>query len=166
MIINRKHLINLLGYIGVWFISWALSHGFFTATRSFVMAGLGIILFVVHELLKEDKKDRNYIVLIWTALIYSLAVGMVSWGFQHFLDSPARSVWIIPVGFLVSLIMYPFKDSMNEKINWKKSIAIWLVSSLILYVVFYSAMKLLPKESFGSDHDEEESVHIEDTHEK
>ncbi|MFA7284533.1 MAG: hypothetical protein WC004_01785 [Candidatus Absconditabacterales bacterium] len=145
---NKKHLHSLLGYLGIGFISGAISHGFFSETRSIIMASIGIGLFLLGELLKEGEK--NYISLLVFGLLYSVAVGMVSGGLQHFLDSPLRSLWIIPVGYGVSLLVFPWKEKLMEikRRQHLLSIIIGLAISVGLYFGIQEAIKRLPAELF------------------
>jgi hypothetical protein len=143
---TKKHLISLLGYLWIWFIWWSISHGFFSWTRSIVMAILGIILFILSEYLQWWEKNYMHLILWW--LIYSVAVGMVSWWFQHFLDSPMRSLWIIPVGWVISTIIYPYKESL-ENYDWKKSVGIWLIISIVLWWILYGLVHILPQSIFA-----------------
>lgn len=143
---TRKHLISLLGYLGIWFIGWSISHWFFSWTRSIVMATLGIILFILSEYLQWGEKNYGHLIIGW--LIYSVAVGMVSWWFQHFLDSPMRSLWIIPVGWIISTVIFPYKESL-ENYDWKKSIGLWLIISIVLWAMLYALVHILPQSIFA-----------------
>lgn len=142
---NKQHLISLLWYLGIWFIWWSISHGFFSWTRSIIMALLWIILFVISEFLKWWTKDYIHLIVGW--LIFSVAVGMVSGWFQHFLDSPMRSLWIIPVWWLVSTIIFPYKEWLINY-NFKKSLGIGLLISILLFGLLYFSIHILPKSIF------------------
>ena len=152
MFTQKKHLISLLSYIGVGFISGAISHGFFSGTRSIVMATIGIILFITGEYLKWETK--SYFELFMFALIYSIAVGMASWWFQHFLDSPMRSLWIIPIGYLISLMVYPYKEWLHGY-NLKKSLIWWIIIRVLLYFILYGALHLIQQVYFAADHNDD-----------
>lgn len=156
MIYNKEHLISLLWYLGIGFIGGSISHGFFSGTRSIVMATLGIILFIISEYLKEWGKD--YWHLIIGGLIYSVAVGMVSGWFQHFLDSPMRSLWIVPLGRLLSTIIFPYKEWI-EFYDFKKSLFFWCIISLFLWAILYLALHILPESVFLNwDHHTMETI--------
>jgi len=143
---TKKHLISLLWYLWIGFIWWSISHGFFSWTRSIVMATLGIILFILSEYLQWGEKNYTHLVLGW--LIYSVAVGMVSWGFQHFLDSPMRSLWIIPIGWIISTIIFPYKESLKDY-DWKKSVGTGVIISIMLWAILYSLVHILPQSIFA-----------------
>ena len=142
---NRQHLITLLWYLGIGFIWWSISHGFFSWTRSIIMAILWIILFILSEYLKWWEKDYMHLFLWW--LVFSVAVGMVSGGLQHFLDSPMRSLWIIPVWWFVSTVIFPYKEWLTTY-NFKKSIGMNLLISLWLFGILYLGIHILPNHLF------------------
>jgi hypothetical protein len=143
---NKQHLVSLLGYLWIWFIGGSISHGFFSWTRSFIMAIIGIILFILGEYLKWGEKHYGHLIVGW--LIYSIAVGMVSGGLQHFLDSPLRSLWIIPVGWIISTIIFPYKEGLT-KAKIGKSILIWALISVWWFGLLYLLMEQLPQSLFG-----------------
>jgi len=60
---NKQHLITVLGYIGIGFIGGSISHGFFSGTRSIVMAIIGITLFIISEHLKGGQKDYTHLII-------------------------------------------------------------------------------------------------------
>lgn len=145
---NRQHLISLLGYLWIGFVGGSISHGFFSGTRSIIMAILGIVMFIISEYLKPWEKDYWHLIL--GGLVYSVAVGMVSGGFQHFLDSPMRSLWIVPVGWVISTLIFPYKEWLT-RYNILKSWMIWVVISIILFVWLYAIMRILPSNLFVLD---------------
>lgn len=147
--IQKQHLINLLSYIGIWLIAGSISHGFFSGTRSIITALIGIVLFLAGEYLKWDHK--SYLELFIFALIYSVAIGMVSGWIQHFLDSPTRSLWIVPAWYLISLIVYPYKEWLHGY-NFAKTLMWWIIVSVILYWLLYLGIRLLPSTYFMTDH--------------
>jgi hypothetical protein len=149
MLTQKKHVISLLSYLGIGFISGAISHGFFSGTRSLVMACLGIILFLIGEYLKWE--HGSYVELFVFALIYSVAVGMFSGGFQHFLDSPMRSLRIIPLGYFISLLVYPYKEWLRGY-NLRWSLIRWLVISLCLYALIWLMIWIVPAKYFMQPH--------------
>lgn len=142
---TKQHLISLLGYIGIGFIGWSISHGFFSGTRSFIMAMLGILLFIISEYLQWWEKNYFHLIVWW--LIFSIAVGMVSGWLQHFLDSPIRSLWIIPVWWFISSAIFPYKEELTHY-NYKKSLIVaWLIS-IVLCIVLRWLIWILPSDAF------------------
>ena len=149
----KKYIINVLSYLWVWFIWWSISHWFFSGTKSIIMAALGIVIFLTAEFLKEWEKD--YINTIVFGLFYSLCIGMISGWFQHFLDSPQRSIYILPIWFVIWYIIYIYKEN---KGNFSTN-SIWAVIAIgvMLFGLWTAAYKYLPSDlysSVGGHHEE------------
>lgn len=139
-------MINLLGYLWIGFISGSISHWFFSGTRSVIMAAIWITLFILSEYLTPWEKNYKELLFFW--LIYSLAIGMVSGWFQHFLDSPMRSLWIIPVGYFVSLMIFPLKEH-QRWVNRQRSILLWWLITIVLTLLLYFLIHTLPQWVFS-----------------
>lgn len=146
-----QHTIVLLSYTGIWFISGAVSHGFFSGTRSIIMVLLGMSLFIIAQLLesryihKDQSKTAKHYIQVWAiAILFSLWVGMFNGWLQHFLDSPLRSLRIIPLGYLLSVIIFPYKEEL-KKIARTPILKIALPVTLILAVLGYATYRILPE---------------------
>lgn len=117
----KNHAEMLLKYSGISFISGAVNHGFFSGERSLWTATLGIVLFVMGALLafynkkSTDQAHNGWVgILLWGTLL-SIGLGFFTGGLQHFPDSPERSVWVVPLGFFVTVVSLLF--SAEFKIN-------------------------------------------------
>lgn len=159
------HLITMLNYIGVGFISGAISHGFFTAWRSVMMAALGVLLFIIATYIQEVKIKKTdltkaLIISLFTGLIFSLGVGLVSGWLQHFLDSPERSIRIIPLGYFVSLAIFPIKEHIDHP-DRKKLLGFGIVVSVLLFIATRGVFTLLSKNGRTPLEHEESENHIE-----
>jgi uncharacterized protein (DUF305 family) len=144
-LMTKNFLATILRYIGIGFISWAISHGFFSWQRSVIMALLWIVVFLIAEMMSDTKKQWYEVFLF--VIVFSVAVGMVSGGLQHFLDSPMRSLWIVPVGYFVALSVYQIQYK-EEAWNRTKTLLIWLLSSGLLFGLLYGALHILPASWF------------------
>jgi len=105
-----QHGTMLLKYAGISFISGAVNHGFFSGIRSIWTAAIGIVLFVLgawleHRSQRDSEPDGPGLVatLLWGSLL-SIGLGFFTGGLQHFPDSPARSAWVVPLGFAISVL--------------------------------------------------------------
>jgi len=106
-----QHGTMLLRYAGISFISGAVNHGFFSEQRSLWTAAIGIVLFVVGAVLEHrmtdnqtDHHPRNLLQTLALGSLLSIGLGFFTGGLQHFPDSPARSSWVVPLGFFVSVL--------------------------------------------------------------
>ncbi len=100
----------LLKYAGISFISGAVNHGFFSGERSLWTAAIGMVLFVLgavleHRLSDSEAEPAQAGLLRTLALgaLLSVGLGFFTGGLQHFPDSPARSAWVVPLGFFISV---------------------------------------------------------------
>jgi len=101
----------LLRYSGISFISGAVNHGFFSGQRSLWTAAIGIVLFVLGAVLEHrmadnaaDQPQTSLLRTLALGSLLSIGLGFFTGGLQHFPDSPARSSWVVPLGFLVSVL--------------------------------------------------------------
>lgn len=140
----RSHTATLLQYIGIGLISGAISHGFFSGFRSLVTAVIGVGVFVIwltyERYLVGSKVDLGRVLLI--GIIFSISTAMVAGGIQHFLDSPWRSVWIIPLWYCISLIAFREKEQIKNSfidIVWRALSISW-----IIFVVWYLVAQYVP----------------------
>lgn len=114
---QRRHAAMLLKYSGISFISGAVNHGFFSGQRSLWTAAIGMVLFVggawmEHRFADAGKDQPGSLArtLFWGSLL-SIGLGFFTGGLQHFPDSPARSAWVVPLGFVVSVIALVASES-------------------------------------------------------
>lgn len=77
---------------------------------------MGVIVFILGLVYERKilnvKNDMGKILLI--GIIFSISTAMVAGGIQHFLDSPWRSVWIIPLGYCISLLVFREKEGIKN----------------------------------------------------
>ena len=104
---HQEHTTLLLKYSGISFISGAVNHGFFSGERSLWTALAGVVLFVAGAWMEYQASERAEADAgLWAALaqgtLLSIGLGFFTGGLQHFPDSPARSAWVVPLGFAIS----------------------------------------------------------------
>ena len=79
---------------------------------------------------------------------------MISGGLQHFLDSPERSLWIIPVGYMLSLLIFPLKEKIHgEKTKFtRNTLFIWaIIGATVSFGTIYALMHVLPQSVYQHD---------------
>jgi uncharacterized cupredoxin-like copper-binding protein len=110
-----QHSAMLLKYSGISFISGAVNHGFFTGERSLWTAAIGILLFVVGAWMEHRTQDSDTSLFesLWVGTLLSIGLGFFTGGLQHFPDSPARSSWVVPLGFVISIVALVFNLQMR-----------------------------------------------------
>ena len=83
--------------------------------------------------------------------LFSIGLGFFTGGLQHFPDSPSRSAWVVPLGFVVSILaMLKLQD-----LRWRKDMVIYtcLASAVVLggagaaYQYYQAQATATPRES-------------------
>ncbi len=109
----QSHIATLLKYGGISFIAGAVNHGFFSEARSIWTAGFGVLFYLLGSWLdmrNRDVKNVRWADVLGFGLVSSIGLGFFTGGLQHFPDSPDRSLWVVPLGFVLSLFAMYFMD--------------------------------------------------------
>ncbi len=122
------HIATLFKYGGISFIAGAVNHGFFSEARSIWTASFGVLFYIFGSWLDLRNRNRDMQKMNWGdvvgfGLVASIGLGFFTGGLQHFPDSPDRSLWVVPLGFLLSMLAMYFMD-------WRSYLS---VRSLITY---------------------------------
>ena len=127
---QQHHGAMLLKYSGISFISGAVNHGFFSGTRSLWTAAIGIVLFVLgawlEHRLSSDATDAPPTGLLQTLILgtlLSIGLGFFTGGLQHFPDSPARSAWVVPLGFFISVLAL----GLSAPRHWSRAATVYVL---------------------------------------
>lgn len=146
-----SHIASLCKYTGISFTAGAITHGFFSGERSFWTAAFGIAIYLVGgtlEKISNPDKDHSWTDVLAIGIVASIGLGFFTGGLQHFPDSPARSSWVVPVGFAMSLLaMYLMEGKGKIK---PKSVLIYGGVSLVV-VIAASVYALSYFNEHGSD---------------
>lgn len=122
----RTHSATLIKYAGISFISGAVNHGFFSGSRSLWTAAAGVVMFVLGTWLEHHQRARAGLeaqefigrTLAWGTLL-SIGLGFFTGGLQHFPDSPERSSWVVPLGFVLSAwALWASLPAAKRRIPW------------------------------------------------
>lgn len=90
--------------------------------------------------LSGSKIDMGRVLLI--GVVFSISTAMVAGGFQHFLDSPWRSAWIIPLGYFISLLVFREKEGIKNSFSDTLGRAVLITS--ILFLICYPLARITP----------------------
>jgi uncharacterized cupredoxin-like copper-binding protein len=120
----------LLKYSGISFISGAVNHGFFSSERSLWTAAIGMLLFVLgawmeHRLsvIDQSTPSAGLMQSLAQGAVLSIGLGFFTGGLQHFPDSPARSAWVVPLGFFISVVALAW----NKAHPWQRGTTAYVV---------------------------------------
>lgn len=166
---SMTHISMSLKYGGISFIAGAVSHGVFSGQRSFVTALLGLLAFMLGTWLENRDSQQVKGELLKALAISSLlgvSLGFFTGSLQHFPNSPFRSVWVVPVGFLLSLIALALSHNKPITASVKRyaaiSFAVVLIGSLSAYG-YYSQNPVAGGHG-GHDHGEVATKNTADEH--
>ena len=146
---QHHHGAMLLKYAGISFISGAVNHGFFSGERSLWTAAIGMVLFVLgaameHRLTDSEAEPAQAGLLRTLVLgaLLSIGLGFFTGGLQHFPDSPARSAWVVPLGFFISVLAL----SLSTAHAWQRSTTVYvLVVGALVTLGSYGAWQWLQR---------------------
>ena len=144
---QQHHAAMLLKYSGISFISGAVNHGFFSGERSLWTAAAGVLLFVLGALLlhrlgdESGPREELWKTLLLGALL-SVGLGFFTGGLQHFPDSPARSAWVVPLGFVISVPAL----ALSTPGAWRPSLTLYtLVAGVLISLGSYATWQWLER---------------------
>jgi hypothetical protein len=104
---SLSHAGSLCKYTGISFVAGAVTHGFFSETRSLATALIGVALYLAGgtlEKMANPRDSQSWGQMLLVGIVASIGLGFFTGGLQHFPDSPERSLWVVPAGFAMSLI--------------------------------------------------------------
>ena len=128
-----SHTATLLKYGGISFIAGAVNHGMFSESRSIITAAFGVCFYLLGSWLDmrvQDAERQSWADVLGVGIVSSIGLGFFTGGLQHFPDSPDRSVWVVPLGFALSLLAMYYMD-------WRTRMS---VNRLITYALFSIAV--------------------------
>ena len=128
-----NHTATLLKYGGISFIAGAVNHGMFSETRSVITASFGVCFYLLGSWLEmrvQDAQRQSWADVLGVGIVSSIGLGFFTGGLQHFPDSPDRSLWVVPLGFTLSLLAMYYMD-------WRTRMS---VNRLITYALFSIAV--------------------------
>jgi uncharacterized cupredoxin-like copper-binding protein len=117
MSFQTQHIATLAKYAGISFIAGAVNHGMFSEERSLLTAGVGVLFFIVGSYLEMQaapQGSKRWGDLLGFGILASIGLGFFTGGLQHFPDSPERSVWVVPLGFFISLTALYFTEGKGQ----------------------------------------------------
>lgn len=154
----QSHIATLFKYGGISFIAGAVNHGFFSEARSFWTAGFGVLFYLFGAWLEARNRDGEHVRwrdVLGFGLLSSIGLGFFTGGLQHFPDSPDRSLWVVPLGFVLSLLAMYFMEARTR--TSVRSLATYgLVAFAVVMAISATAWSLLqglPPSEHGHSHD-------------
>jgi uncharacterized protein (DUF305 family) len=142
------YLINIMILLSTGFISGGLVHIGFNNKNNPYYIGFGVFgcfLFVLGNYLQEKLINKNAMIgfttiyFLLSTLALAIGVGMMSGGLQHFTDFPNYAKYLIPIGFVLSVLFYNFKTGL---IKMNKFVPILGITALLGVLIFGATNQL------------------------
>ena len=161
-----SHISSLCKYTGISFTAGAITHGFFSGERAIWTAAFGIAIYLVGGVLEKfanPDKDHSWTDILAIGIVASIGLGFFTGGLQHFPDSPARSSWVVPVGFVMSLIAMYLMDG-KGKVKIRSLLLYGAISTAIVVSASIYALNYF-NEHGGESHSHDHATSTEVTNE-
>lgn len=154
MTFSSTHLSTVLKYGGISFIAGAVNHGFFSESRSLWTAGFGVLFYLLGawiEMRHQVGTSKTWRDVLGAGIVFSIGIGFFTGGLQHFPDSPARSLWVVPLGFALSVLaMYVMEGGSMAS---RKNAALYaLVATALVVAGSALAWRMLSVSEQSHDH--------------
>ena len=159
----QSHIATLFKYGGISFIAGAVNHGFFSEARSIWTAGFGVLFYLFGSWLDirhREMKNVRWADVLGFGLVSSIGLGFFTGGLQHFPDSPDRSLWVVPLGFVLSLFAMYFMDWRGQ-LRVRALVTYGLVAFAVVLAgsaAAWSALQGQPPSTHSHSHGEAEVV--------
>jgi hypothetical protein len=141
----RPYLVYVISFVGAGMVSGGVVHYPLNENFYGILAILGGIVFALGSLANELLGGKGFpkagalFSLIFTSLLLSFGIGMLSGGIQHFTDFPSRAAILIPSGITLSFIAFCVKAKLLQRSAIKK---VFLAGALIFSTAITSLIVL------------------------
>ncbi|MBT2390744.1 hypothetical protein J7E87_15255 [Streptomyces sp. ISL-1] len=131
-------------YVGAGLISGAVVHHPMDPTRYSMIAGAGVLVFLVATVLNDIILATEKPVLsrtlrvLGTSTMLSFGLGMLSGGMQHFADLPDRCAVLIPLGIVLSFVAYFLKE---DKAPWRRIFGLMGLAVLVVAALTFAGLR-------------------------
>jgi hypothetical protein len=144
MTTTKEHFWTIVKYIWISFITWWISHWFFSGTRSIITSLLWVILFIIWNIiLSKNESVASILYYCWLAIW----IGSLTGGIQHFPDSPERSLIITPLWLFISCIFFTLSENKQfSKSYWVYTTIGTIIVTILSVMAFFGFEKwIIPK---------------------
>lgn len=155
---QTQHMAMLAKYAGISFIAGSVNHGMFSEQRSLWTAALGVVFFLLGGFLEmrlSAPGSKRWVDLLGFGIVASIGLGFFTGGLQHFPDSPERSVWVVPLGFFLSLLALYFTEGRGQILP-RQAAAYGTMAGAVVVAASVAGLLLLPRpadnHAAGHDH--------------
>lgn len=126
-------------FLGVGFLAGAIVHYPVNPSLYGAIGAVGAIIFTIASTLNEWITNKRHLLqegvlkIVFYSLVLSIGLGMISGGIQHFIDFPIYASYLIPLGFIISLVGFVLTKEIKLDIQHK----FILIAKLSLVSIFF-----------------------------
>ena len=138
---NKSYLLYITKYLGVALIAGSVVHiGTLDtgAVRYVMLMAIGLALMIFSTLYEEKqlgtKINARFLLIV---LSFSIAIGFLTGGVQHYLDNPTYAGYLLAIGLVVTYVTFFLKERVTIKIK-----GVVVVSFIALGILFVSNVLL------------------------
>lgn len=150
--ITVPYIVYLMLFLGVGFLSGAIVHYPVNPVLYGTIGAVGAIIFTLATIINEWITNKRHILqegvikIIFFSLILSIGLGMISGGIQHFIDFPVYASYLVPLGFVVSLIGYVLSKEIKLDTQHKLILIakLSLISIPLFFILNYVSQNITP----------------------
>ncbi len=150
-----SHIASLCKYTGISFTAGSITHGSFSSERSYLTAAIGICIYLLGGILEKavhPDKNHSWSDLLIIGIVASIGLGFFTGGLQHFPDSPARSAWVVPTGFVMSLLALYLMEG-KGRVKLSKVLTYGALSLAVVIGASYIALNYFNAQGPSQSHD-------------
>lgn len=149
----RPYLVYVLSFVGAGMVSGGVVH--YPLNESFygTLAIIGGLIFAVGSVANEILSGKGFpnfgkaLSIIFSSLLLSFGIGMLSGGIQHFTDFPKRAAILVPSGIALSFLAFTVKSEVFKRGGSRK----FLASAIFIVVLTFSSLIFLTKLASGME---------------
>ncbi len=139
------YLVYVIYFLGIGMTSSGIVLMPFNPIRYSIILALGLFMFSTGTFINEFVIDHKQISLlkilklVTVSLTLAIGIGMISGGISHFKESPVYASYLIPLGFMISIISFFIK---NNYILSKKQLKIFSVGVCLTSVILFTSLSI------------------------
>jgi uncharacterized protein (DUF305 family) len=139
--VTLPYFVYLMYFLGVGFLGGAIVHFPVNPNLYGIIGAVGAIIFTFASTLNEWITNKRHVLhegvikILLYSLVLSIGLGMISGGIQHFVDFPIYASYLIPGGFIISLLGYVL--SKEIKLDMQHKMLLVAKISLIAIPLFF-----------------------------
>ncbi|SHH93314.1 hypothetical protein [Clostridium grantii] len=151
-----NYMVYVIYFLGIGLVSSGIVLMPFNHIRYSIILTLGLTLFIAGSFFNEvvinkhKLSSKEIFSLLLLSLTLAIGIGMISGGISHFKESPVYASYLIPLGIVLSLLSYTYKN--NYKLLKKEKIVL-IVGVFMIAIVLHLILGIMGSSITGQGGD-------------